>query len=176
MKFVDIVVVLVLGLVVYWGLFTDDRTNARATSAEIMSNISFRSDDISAANKQIAFQAVKALINDCPNFKQYWPDVVGGEIQVTVYPDLAYPYMERLWGWTRFIDVELVIQTNETLAPAEWRMWGHHLFYEMGAGDAPGFVARKPQSVHFCNSALTVDENGDSFYADAAFQVVDRLQ
>lgn len=97
--------------------------------------------------KQITKKAVDAFFAACPQLREYWSDVKSA--QADIHQPSAF-YRSEQYGWRKEIKLKVVLKNDTKKIPNEYRAWGHTLYYFMGGGKQPGYVATKPQAQQVC--------------------------
>lgn len=113
--------------------------------------------DTSLADQEVIKRATKAFFAACP-LAQYSSDIES--ITATMSRSSATHRVEK-YGWGREIELRVKVKNNASVIPAHMRASGHTLYYYIGSGTRPGFVATKDQSILACG--LPTNGGGDRF-------------
>lgn len=114
-------------------------------------DIHLQTEGVTENQKEIVTKASEVLFERCAGLKQYAQDIEWVKATTNiVMPDTISAYQAEKYGWTRWVSFEVKVSDDAKRIPADWRAWGHHLYYDVGSSPRPGVNVGKETGGWFC--------------------------
>lgn len=106
--------------------------------------------------------AAATLFEKCAALKEYLPDVVDNKAQIYDADGFSE---KRDFGWSEFVQFDLLISETPKKVPSEYRASGHHCLFRVSGDEV---AVQKAMCGHICKGEPSKATNSYSFYIGKA--------
>lgn len=107
--------------------------------------ITIQTEGVAESQNAVVAKAAEALFDRCPGLTQYAQDIE----TVKAMPN-GGGYQDSKYGWSNWISFVVKVSDDAKRIPADWRAWGHNLYYDVGGSPRPGVNVGKDTGGWFC--------------------------
>lgn len=128
------------------------------------SALTFKLDSDEPPDRAVMAEAIDILMHEaCTELGERARDLEGGRVRL--FKGGMYGFPGETFGWTRYVEVRILVRDRPTTIPRAWRASGHTLHYYVGGGERPGVAALKDVSHRLCG-AMPVHTDGSYSFID----------